>query len=213
MKFIKLKKNQKGMTILEMLIAITIFVIGIEGFSILLINTWRSNSYTFEMGQSAMAVSQGVNKIVNYIRGARQGDNGAYPIVSAEENSLRIYSDYDKDGITERLHIYKSDQNILMGITNPGTSMPVTYPSGDQETVTIASSIVNETDDPVFSYYDKNYPIDTDNNPMSYPINIGNVRLIRIYLHINIDPNRAPDNIENQTFVEIRNLNDYNKIQ
>lgn len=213
MKLLSLEKNKKGITILEMLIAITIFAIGIEGFSILLVNTWKNNSYTYEMGQSSMAVSQGVNKIVNYVRGARQADNGAYPISSANENDLVIYGDYDKDNVTERLHFYKNGQNILMGVRDPSATMPVTYASGDQEIITIASSIVNETADPVFAYYDKNYPIDTVNNPMAYPINVGNIRLVKIHLHINIDPNRAPDNIEIQSFAEIRNLNDYNKIQ
>jgi hypothetical protein len=33
---------------------------------------------------------------------------------------------------------------------------------------------------------------------------------VKIFLKINIDPNRAPDNIQQETFVNFRNLNDYN---
>ena len=195
-----------------MIVAIAIFAIGMEGFTLLFSRAWQSNSYTLEMGQSSMAVSQGLNKMVNYIRGARQADNGSYPIKSASGNEFVIYSDYDKDAITERLHFYKNNQNILMGVTKPTATIPKTYPSGDQQTITIASSIVNDNSTPIFRYYNKDYPGNLQNNPMNAPIKISDVRLMKIYLKININPNRAPDNIEMQSFVEIRNLNDYDKI-
>ncbi|MDO8529575.1 MAG: prepilin-type N-terminal cleavage/methylation domain-containing protein [bacterium] len=212
----KLKDNSKfakGMTLVEMLIAIFIFTMSIAGFSMLFVQSWKSNSYTLEMGESSMAASQGVNKMVNYIRGARQSDNGAYPIKSADENDLVIYADYDKDDVTERLHFYKNGQDILMGATNPTAGMPKTYPSGDELILTLASHIVNDSNAPIFYYYDQNYPGDAINNPMSVPAVAFNVRLIKIYLKINIVSNRAPDNIEMQSFVEIRNLNDYDRIK
>ena len=206
-------KNYSGMTLLELLVSIAIFVLGIAGFTLLFIRTWQLNKYTLEMGQSSMLVSQGVSKMVNYIRGARQGDDGSYPIVSASGNDLVLYSDYNEDGVTERLHFYLNGQNILMGITNPTNGMPITYPAGDQQTITIASNIVNNNNTPIFYYYDENYPGDTTNNPMPNPINVPNVRMVKVYLQINIDPNRPPNNIQMQNFVEIRNLNDYDRLQ
>ena len=64
----------------------------------------------------------------------------------------------------------------------------------------------------MFSYYNKDYPADTENNPVSTPADVSEIRLIKIFLKINIDPNRAPDNIQQETFVELRNLNDYDRI-
>lgn len=205
---------KKGMTLVELMIAITIVTIGMGGFTLLFANTWRINSYTLEMGRSSIIVSQGLSKMVSHIRGARQADNGAYPIKSADDNDLVIYSDYDKDGITERIHLYKNGQNIIMGITLPGGTIPVTYQAGDQETITIANSIVNTAAEPIFFYFDKDFGGDeTANPPLSTPANISDIRLIKIHLKINIDPNRAPDNIEMQSFVEIRNLNDYDRLK
>lgn len=201
------------MTIVEMMVAILIFSIGMAGFTLLFSRTWRVNSYTLEMGQSTLAASQGVNKMVDYIRGTRQGDNGSYPLISASANDLVLYSDYDKDGDTERLHFYKNGQSVLMGVTAPSETMPVTYPAGDQQTVTIAEHVVNNSTTPIFYYYNKNYPGDTSNNPLSAPISVSDVRLLKIYLQVNINPNRAPDNIQMQNFVEMRNLNDYDRIQ
>lgn len=206
-------KNKKGMTLVEVMIAIAIMFIGMEGFTLLFVRTWRNNSYTLEMGQSSMAVSQGANKMVNYIRGIRQADNGAYPVSSAMDNDFVAYSDYDKDGQTERLHFYKSGQNVLMGVRKPTSGMPKTYPSGDEQTITIAENIVNSSSEPIFFYYNKDYPGDTAHNPMHTPASVSDIRLIKIHLKININPNRAPDNIEMQTLVEMRNLNDYDRIR
>lgn len=208
------KKNRiySGMTIIEMMVAIAIFTIGITGFTLLFSKVWQGNSYTLEMGQSSMAVSQGVNTMMNYIRGSRQADNGSYPLISASNNDLSLYSDFDKDGVTERLHFYKNGSQIIMGYRKPSNGMPKTYANGDQATRVIADHIVNDSNTPVFHYFNNNYPGDTANNPLHAPATVSDVRLVKIYLQININPNRAPDNIQMQSFVELRNLNDYDRL-
>jgi hypothetical protein len=206
------RKYLSGLSLVEMMVAIAIYTIGMFGFALLFSRAWQINHYTLEMGQASMAASQGVNNMVNYIRGTRQADNGSYPLVSASDNDVVLYADYDKDDITERLHFYRSSDKILMGVTDPTSSMPKTYPSGDQQLITIASNIVNASNIPVFYYYNKDYPGDTVNNPMTTPASVSEIRLLKIYLKVNIDINRAPDNIEIQSFVELRNLNDYDRI-
>ena len=208
-----IKKIKKGMTLIEALIAISIFTIGIAGFSLLFIKAWQSNSYTFEMGRSSFALSQGVNEIVGYLRKARQGDDGSYPVKSAASNDLVVFSDYDKDGITERIHFYKNGSQIMMGWRKPTGSLPKTYAAGDQETKIISSSIVNASNEPIFYYYNKDYPGDSANNPVSPPINVADVRLVEIFLKININPNRAPDSVQLRSFAELRNLNDYDRMR
>lgn len=191
-----------------MLVSIGIFSIAMSGLTALFVNVWKSNKYSMELGQSVMVVSQGLGKMGNYIRGSRQSDNGSYPVVSASDNDLVIYSDYDKDNVTERLHLYKSGTNILMGVRDPSGTMPKTYASGDAETITLASSIINDSSNPIFQYFDENYPIDITNNPIVTPASVSRIKLVRVYLQINIDPNNAPDNVEMESFIDIRNLND-----
>jgi prepilin-type N-terminal cleavage/methylation domain-containing protein len=203
-------KIKKGMTIIEMMVAISIFSIGIIGFSLLFLRTWKINKFALEMGQSSMVVSQGVNKLVGIIRRARQADNGAYAIKSAANNDLVIYSDYDKDSITERLHFYKNGTDVYMGITDPTDTMPKTYPAGDQFVMLIASRIVNDIDEPIFYYYDQSYSGNISDSPLSEPIDVSEVRLVKIYMHINIDPNNNPENIEIQSFAEFRNIKSIN---
>lgn len=204
-----------GLTLIEMMMSITIFSMGIAGFTMLFSKTWKTNSYVLEMGQSSMNASQGVNKIVDYIRRVKQADDGAYPVKSADSNDLVLFSDYDKDGATERLHFYKSGSNILMGVTNPTTTLPKTYPTNDQEIITLVSNVVNEIDEPIFYYYNKDYPGDTTNNPLTMPVtnHLADIRLMKIFLQVNTNPNKFPSNIKIQSFVEMRNLNDYDRVQ
>lgn len=205
-------KFLSGITLIETMIAIFIFALGMEGFTLLFIKSWKQNSYTIEMGQTSMAVSQGVNRMVRYLREVREGDNGAYPVQSADDNELVVYCDYDKDGKAERLHFYLDDGRLLMGIREPEGTFPVSYPSGDGETQVIARSIVNDpVNNPIFAYYDASYPEDSVNNPVATPATAPNVRLVRITIHMNINPNRAPDNIQIQSFAEMRNLNDHDR--
>jgi type II secretory pathway pseudopilin PulG len=205
----KIFKNKSGLTLIEMMMAILIFVIGIAGFTLLFSRTWQINSYTLQLGQASLQASQGLDKLTEYIREVSQADSGAYPIVSADSNDLVVYSDYNHDGVVERLHFYKSGSNILLGITDPTTTLPKTYPAGDQQTITLVSDVVNNGSQPIFSYYNKDYPGDTINNPLTVPAIVSDVRLVKIYLEINTDPARTTNNVEMQTFVEMRNMNSY----
>jgi len=203
---------RKAFTLVETLVAIALFILGITATTILFARSYQSNAYSLEMGRTAFVVSKSVNSLVDYLRRVRQSDSGSFPIVSADKNDLVVFSDYDKDGITERIHIYLSNGKIFMGITSPTVTLPRTYPAGDTRTVQIADHIVNTPDDSMFSYYNKNYPGDMTNNPVSVPADVSQIRLIKIFLKINIKPNHAPDNIQQESFVELRNLNDYDRI-
>jgi prepilin-type N-terminal cleavage/methylation domain-containing protein len=200
------EKKRKGMTLVEVILSISIFTMVMGGFTGLFMRLWDRHKYAVELNQSVILVSQGLGKMENYIRGARQSDSGAYTIVSASDNDLVIYSDYDNDGVTERLHFYKNGLNVLMGVREPSGTMPKTYANGDAQVITLATSIINPGSHPIFTYYDANYPTGTD--PLSTPASVSKVRLVRIYLQVNINPYHAPDNVELQSIVNIRNIND-----
>lgn len=207
----KKKLFKKGLTIVETIVAIALFVLGIQATVLIFSKTVESKAYSMEMGKASFVVSRSISDLTKYIRKARQSDAGAYPIVSADDNELTFYSDYDSDGDTERLHIYFTDvtDTLAMGITDPSGGFPITYASGDSQTFVLAQHIVNNSStEPVFLYYNKDYPGDTVNNPVDTSADVSEIRLVKIFLKINIDPNNAPENIQQQTFVEMRNLSE-----
>lgn len=212
MRKLNLFSKKTGFTLVETLMALAIFTIGIVATVLVFAKTIKNKAYVLEMGKSSFIVSRSVSDLTQYLRRARQSDSGSYPIVSADDNDLVVYSDYDKDNKTERLHIYFANNKIFLGVREPSESFPVTYAAGDGETFQLADHIINGSGDPMFSYYNSDYPGDTTNNPVATPADVSAIRLVKMFLKINIDPNRAPDNIQQETFVELRNLNDYNRI-
>ena len=205
------RKKLKAMTLIEMLVAISVVAIVMEGFTLLLSRTWDTNKFILEEGMASAAVSRVTNKLVIQLRGVQQADNGDYPIKSGGDFDLVFYCDIDDDGVVEKVHYFldlAADQ-MKQGVSKPLATNPVTYPVGDSTVTVLANYIVNENTDPVFYYYNKNYPGDTVNNPLATPVAVGAVQMIRIHLLINIDPVHAPNNVNIESFVDLRNLNVY----
>lgn len=196
---------------MEMLVAIAVALIIMQGFTLMFLKTWDINKFILEEGLASAAASHATNKLVIQLRGTQQADNGDYPIESANQFSIIFYCDIDDDGVVEKVHYFLDDANdqLKVGISNPNAGNPVTYPAVDSTVAVVASYVVNDNTDPIFYYYNKNYPGDTVNNPLATPANVGDIEMIRIHLYVNINPVHAPDNINIESFVDLRNLHDY----
>lgn len=206
----KKKKNfsQQGLSLVEMLIAIFIFVLMMGGSVYLLSQIYKRYGFAMEQGMSVNETQRAMKIMVEEIRRARQADSGAYPIVSADDFNFVYYSDIDKDNVTERVHYYLDDEAIKKGITDPSGTPPA-YPAGDQSVSVIAEHIQNAADEPLFSYYNSDYPEDQVSNPLAVPVTqVSQIRLVKVDIFFNLDPYRSPDNIRLESYVEMRNLKD-----
>ncbi len=203
------RTHQKGMTLVELLVAIAIMLIVMNGFTYLLVKSWDNNKSIIETGLASTTASRAVNRTIIQLRAIKQADNGDYPIEDADDFDLTIYTDIDDDGVTERVHYFLdlTTDEFKQGVTDPNTaSTPVSYSSGDTTVTVLARYITNESNDPVFSYYNDDYPGDTTNNPLSTPASLGDIQLIKMKMKVNIDPVHAPENIYVESFVDLRNL-------
>ena len=195
-----------------MLVAISIMLIAMEGFTYVFVRSWNNNRFTIEMGLASTTASRAVNQTIIQLRAIKQADNGDFPIEEADDFDLTIYTDIDDDGVTERVHYYLdlATDEFKRGVTDPNTSVtPVTYPAGDTTTSVVAKYITNSSTEPVFYYYNSDYPGDTVNNPLHTPASLGSIQLIRVKIKVNIDPARAPENINLESFVDLRNMHGY----
>jgi len=197
------------MTLVELLVAIFIMILGMGGFSLLFLRSWQMNGFIFETGVASAAASRAVDKTVAELRKIRQGDDGSYPVVSGDGFDLKAFIDIDNDGKSERVHYFLQNGLFKRGVTEPSSTQPVTYPAADQTVTTVATYVANTAAQPVFSYYNDNYPGDTVHNPMTTPVAVGDVRLAKVRLIINIDPNHAPEETNVESIAEFRNINEY----
>ncbi len=212
MKKYNLKYNQyfSGMTVIEVLVAIGIFAIGMLAFVALFANAWKNNSFIIEEGRASLIASRSVEQLVKNIRKASQSDSGEYPILSGDDFDLILFFDIDNDNVVERVHYYldQDEDQLIVGTADP-SGVPVTYPSEDEETSILANYIVNENDEPLFYYFNEDYPGDLDNNPLTTPIVPNETKLIGIHVLANPDPDNTPEYINIESIVELRNLDDY----
>lgn len=206
-----MRAKYKAMTLVEVLATIAIMLITMEGFTLLLVKSWSTNKFIIEEGLASAAASRATNKIITKLRSVRQADNGDFPVESGDDFDLKVYIDIDDDDVTERVHYFldlNADQ-LKVGITDPVGTTPISYPADDDTVSVLTNYVVNEDTNPVFYYYNKNYPGDQVNNPLATPINVEDARLVRVHLLVNIDPVRAPNNINIESFADLRNLENY----
>ena len=93
-----------------------------------------------------------------------------------------------------------SGNELRKDVTKP-VGVPVTYPASGAVTTIITSHIRNAP--PIFSYFDK-----SGNQIMSDPSILRDTKMMKLFMVVNINPNRAPDDYDLEQYVQLRNLKD-----
>ncbi len=172
------KQKLGGFTLLEVLIVASIFVIlGLAianfGRDIFWQNYTVSRSLVAE-GEAKMALA----RLVSELRRAQPASTGAYPLEVVASTEIIFYSDIDNDGLRERIHYWLNGGALKRGITRP-TGQPYVY-NPDNESVGVAVNEVLNTTEPVFTYYDESYDGTASGTPLSFPVDVYSVRLVKI---------------------------------
>lgn len=79
------------------------------------------------------------------------------------------------------------------------TDFPPSYPL-DQENISIITSYVRNAP-PIFEYFDPE-----GNKIEDYPSRLIDTKLMKVFLVVNVDPNRPPQDFELESYVQLRNL-------
>jgi len=196
--------NQFGFSMLEVVIAVTIFAIIIIAWNNLIIGTYKSSSFGQEQLEAIRQAQKGIEQITKEIREMSTSANGAYALELAGDNELIFYSDIDQDVLTEKIHYYISETNLYRSVIEPSGN-PLVYNSDDAVT-TILAQYINNSSTPMFTYYNGDYPFDTVNNPLPAPARLIETKLMHIFLRINITPERAPNDFDVESDIQLRNL-------
>ncbi|MBI1863863.1 type II secretion system protein [Candidatus Woesebacteria bacterium] len=202
----KKKYKNSGFTLIELSIGLTVMVVigvAIAGLQYIIS---KSQVAVYNGSLKVEYANSNVSALVREIRTSRNGDNGAYVIESATNTSLTFYSDIDADGKTERVRYFMNGTSLMKGVIKPSGN-PITYPPANEQLRSVADSIQNGAT-PVFSYYNKNWPTDAINNPMSSPVNLSAIRMVKIYLRVNTITNDSIHDYVMDSAAMIRTLKD-----
>jgi len=190
-----------GFTLIETLFGISIFVLIVGALTLFSRNVWTYNSFISSGLINTDNNRQILKTMVSEIRTASGADTGAYVISQATSSSLVFYSNIDNDILKEKVRYFITGTTLQRGVIKP-TGSPLTYNPANEKISILTPNVTNIA----FSYYDKNY--DGFTSPLSFPINISSVRLVKITITVDKDPNNPPAPTTFSTQVSIRNLKD-----
>ena len=197
---------KKGVTVVELVIATALIVIVLSGVSSLYYTSRQSTVTIWSDLEAQRDARRFTQEFRNFTRRANIANNGAYPIDTASSSQFIFYSDIDSDGLVERLRYeyYSASSTVVRGIIKP-TGTPYIYSTNNEETTIVARGIRNASVGfNMFEYFDENYT--TTGTPLSSPIDITDVRVVRVYLLVDEDITSPPSAFDISTAIQIRNL-------
>ncbi|MFA5022958.1 MAG: hypothetical protein WC385_02665 [Candidatus Paceibacterota bacterium] len=147
-----------------------------------------------------------LRRLVAELRTAEPSNTGTYSIESASKNNLVFYSDINNDNKRERLHYWLEGRTLKRGQVAP-TGQPYTYATSSESISTVINDLIN-TNNLIFSYYDRSYDGTASSPALSEPIEVKNIRLVKVEFLIDANSAQAPVPLYLSSQVMIRNLKD-----
>lgn len=194
--------RQKGFTLLEVLVALGIFVMITVGITSMMIYAFHNNKVVWEQLSTQNEGRKVSQDLVNELRTATASSIGSYTLEKAETQQLVFYSNIDTDSLRERVRYFKDGTNLKKGTIKPSGS-PMTYNSAN-EIITIVAHDVSNGANPLFYYYGQTFT--GSETALTQPVAVTAVRMIKFSIDLDVNPNNSPVPLHVETIAEIRNL-------
>jgi len=191
------------MTLVEVLIALAIFAAVMIAVGTFEANTflYQSNiSGSYQTAENAQII---LKTMLTELREMAPGADGSYALVNAGSTTIAFFSDADNDGTEEELSYSLIGTTLYRTMIKPSGSPPA-YNLSSQSTTTLMTSIRNNGSTPVFQYFDAAYS--GTSTPLSQPVTTTAVRLVKVSLTLDLDPNRSPTPVTYSVQAGLRNL-------
>ena len=193
--------NYRAFTLVEIVVTVAVTTLVFIVISTLLTYFYKTNAYTFEQSTAVWQARNGVENAMHSLREASYASDGSYPIASVATSSITFYANVDNDSVVERITYSLSNGTLYCAVAEPSGN-PLTYVGAIIATTTVATSVINGTSTPIFTYFD-----DTGAQ-LSAPINIANITSVKTTIVIDVNVNRAPVPFTLSGGATLRNLRD-----
>ncbi len=203
MKYFKNKKG--GYSFTEVIISVAIIglifnIVGRFAGDVFSLNSIISGGLNTQLDAKHL-----IKVMVTELRKTMPSSLGSYPIELANSSAITFFSDVNSDGLKERIRYYMDGTNLKKGMIIP-SGTPLSYVSSNEKKSTLMSGVISSSTQPLFQYYSSTYT--GSSAPLSIPVNISEIRLIKITVIIDKDPLRSPVPLTVTSSVSLRNLKD-----
>jgi len=202
--FKNIHHSKSGFTIIEILVSIFILTLIGLAVSSFAKDIFSLNRITSESLTAQNEARRALKTMSAEIRTASPSSLGAYAIAQSATSSFTFYSNIDDDSFKEQVRYFLDGTTLKKGIIKP-SGTPLTYNPANEVVSELIHGVASSTTS-IFSYYDKNY--DGTNQALIEPIDIATVRLVKITIVIDKDPQTPPGPMTLTTQISIRNLKD-----
>lgn len=199
----KIIRGRGGFSIFEVLIVSALFALVLLAVVSLRSNLDVLDNIINQRLQSRSDLAQTLQIFVTELRSAGPSSLGGYPIEAAATSSLIFYSDIDKDGLFERVRYSFVSSTIQKGVVKP-TGNPLTYAISSEATTTVVNYVIPQASTTIFTYYDTSYT--GFEAALASPISVSNVRIVKISIYADVNPQKSPTPVFFTNTVNIRNL-------
>jgi len=199
-----MRTTQKGFTLVEVSVGAAVMVIIASAIAGLQYMINQNQILVFDNTIKVEIANGSVTALTREIRTARGGDNGAYTIEAASNQSMTFFSDVDFDGQAEKVRYFLQGTDLTKGVIEP-IGYPVTYPSNTEKVRVIAENVRNGAL-PIFYYYNANWPTNPTGNPLPTPADPDSIKLVRIHVRVNPKANDSQRDYILEAFTQIRTL-------
>lgn len=175
------KNNQKGFTIIEIVVAVSIFSIVSVGLMYLVGVVFTQATKNGSSIANADQTRKLSYQIMQELRNAITASNGAYSIATVSDQQLSFYANVDGGTDIEKVRYYLSNGKLYRGIIKQSSS-PINY-NGTETSTVVQNDVANSATTPLFYYYDENFDDNID-NPLTQPVNIANVTYIKLNIEV-----------------------------
>ena len=197
---------KKGFTLIEILVSSAILVILASGFLGLQYIVSQNQTTAWKNYTSVEDANNVITAITRELRNLREADNGVYAIDTTGDQEIIFYSDTDYDGDVEKVRYTLTGTQFTRGVIEP-TGIPISYPAENEVSKELSENIRNNTE-PVFYYYNSDWPTDTVNNPLPEASRNAETRVVEISLRSNTKPDDSDSDYILKTSVQLRMLKD-----
>jgi type II secretory pathway component PulJ len=184
----------------EVVVTVSIFTVIMYAMFRSIETFYAYNAYSIAQAHQVDHARRGMEILVRDMREMTFADDGAFPLVVMDPNTIGFFSDIDRDNSVEYVE-YTLDGTTLQKNIYGATGSPPVYATTSEATHILSLYVQNGTQGTSTFYY-----YDTAGELTGTSSNVTDVAYIRAQIIVNIDQNRDPGQFMLRSSASLRNM-------